>query len=96
MDFESLLEKYKLQIGIGLVGLILVGVGVLATRQLAEKPTIEILTEENSVSATTIWVDLEGAVQNPGVYELPAEARINDLLIKAGGLSAEADQGMGI
>lgn len=93
MDFESLLEKYKVQIGIGLVGLILIGVGVFLVRQLAEETTVEILsTEENAESSATIFVDLEGAVQKPGVYELNSNARINDLLIRAGGLSAEADR----
>ena len=87
-----MLTKYKLQIGIGLVGLILVGIGVFAVRQLAEKPTIEILPEEGTVEGTTIFVDLAGAVENPGVYELSKEARINDLLVRAGGLSAEADR----
>ena len=93
MDFEKLLEKYKLQIGIGLVGLILVGIGVFSVRQQAGETTVEILsTQENAESVTTIFVDLEGAVQNPGVYELTSDARINDLLIRAGGLSAEADR----
>lgn len=87
-----MLEKYKLQIGIGLVGLILVGIGVFAARQLVEKPTIEILSEEGTAEGTTIFVDLAGAVENSGVYELPKEARINDLLVRAGGLSAEADR----
>jgi len=92
VDLEKLLEKYKLQIGFGLVGLILVGIGVFAVRHLEEKPTIEILSEEETAEGTTIFVDLEGAVQNPGVYELSSEARINDLLVRAGGLSAEADR----
>ena len=92
MDLEKLLEKYKLQIGIGLVGLILVGIGVFTVRQLAEEPTIEILSEEETTEGTTIFVDLEGAAQNPGVYELLSGARINDLLVRAGGLSAEADR----
>lgn len=91
MDFENLLEKYKLQIGLGLVGLILVGIGVLSTRQLTETPTVEILRQEEEQEGT-IWIDLEGAVQKPGIYELPAEARVNDLLIRAGGLAAEADR----
>lgn len=90
-DFENLLEKYKLQIGLGLVGLILVGIGVLSTRRLAETPTVEILRQEEEQEGT-IWVDLEGAVQKPGIYELPAKARVNDLLIRAGGLAAEADR----
>lgn len=92
MDFENFLEKYKLQIGIGLMGLILMGVGVFLFRQLEEKPTIEILSEDKTVEGTTIFVDIQGAVQNSGIYELASDARINDLLIRAGGLSAAADR----
>jgi competence protein ComEA len=31
-------------------------------------------------------------VEKPGIYELPDSARLNDLLIKAGGISADADR----
>jgi competence protein ComEA len=95
MDFQTLLEKYKIQLTIGLVGIILLGVGFLilsaSWRTGKEKPQVEIISSP-SLSPTTIWVDIEGAVQNPGVYELPADARINDLLVAAGGLSASADR----
>ena len=40
----------------------------------------------------TIWVDVGGAVVNPGVYQLAVGARIKDALTAAGGLSAEADR----
>lgn len=39
-----------------------------------------------------IYVDLSGAVIRPGLYHLSGEARVNDLLVAAGGLSAEADR----
>ena len=95
MDWEKLLEKYKLQIGVGLVGVVLVSFGALLfsiSRQSGS--TIEILPSESEGKSEsgTIFVDLEGAVQKPGLYELPADARVNDLLIRAGGLSAEADR----
>ena len=38
-----------------------------------------------------ILVDIEGAVVNPGVYELPIGSRIDDILQKAGGLRSDAD-----
>ena len=93
MDFSQILEKYKIQIGIGLGGLILLGLGVIFFRLYSgDKPKIEIISENSSQQQATIFVDIEGAVQNPGVYELPANSRINDLLIRAGGLSAAADR----
>jgi len=93
MDWEGAIEKYKIQLGIVLGGLILLGLGVIFFRlNSADKPKIEIISSDSSQSAATIFVDIQGAVQNPGVYELPANSRINDLLIRAGGLSAEADR----
>ena len=92
MDWEKLLEQYKIQIGIGLVGVVLLGLGIwLILLNKNDSPKIEILPAETA-SQRTIWVDLEGAVENPGIYELPDSSRLNDLLIKAGGLSAEADR----
>lgn len=37
-------------------------------------------------------VDIEGAVVSPGVYSLPSDARIKDVLVLAGGFSAKADR----
>lgn len=38
----------------------------------------------------TIYVDIDGAVNNPGVYELHDGDRVNDAIIKAGGLMDNA------
>jgi competence protein ComEA len=93
MDWEKLIDKYKVQLVFVLGGLILLGLGVIFFRlNSAEKPKIEIISPDSSQSSAAIFVDIEGAVQNPGVYELPANSRINDLLIRAGGLSAAADR----
>lgn len=45
-----------------------------------------------TVSASKIMVDVEGAVEKPGVYELESNARLQDAIASAGGLSAEADR----
>lgn len=39
-----------------------------------------------------IKVDVEGAVINPGVYAVPVDARVQDGLVVAGGLSGNADR----
>lgn len=39
-----------------------------------------------------IYVYICGAVQNPGVYELPLESRVYQLVEAAGGMSEEADE----
>ena len=38
-----------------------------------------------------IYVDIQGAVENPGVYKLPTNTRLFQLIIKAGGFSNDAD-----
>lgn len=39
----------------------------------------------------SLFVFISGGVQNPGMYELPANARVGDALARAGGLLTEAD-----
>ncbi|WP_430079332.1 helix-hairpin-helix domain-containing protein [Priestia aryabhattai] len=38
-----------------------------------------------------VMVDIKGAVQKPGVYQLPKDARVKDALAQAGGATKEAD-----
>lgn len=56
----------------------------------------EISTLENNVDPSeerldntifTIFVDIKGAVKNPGSYEMKTGDRLKDLIIKAGGLT---------
>jgi competence protein ComEA len=92
----SWVEDNKFQIVMGLVGLFLIGVGVWQAidKQMADDSLIEII-ESTELESTTekMVVDVSGAVENPGVYEFDQGARINDVLMAAGGLSAEADRG---
>lgn len=44
------------------------------------------------IKPRTIKVDVSGAVEKPGVYEIPDDSRVKDVLITAGGLSAKADR----
>ena len=41
--------------------------------------------------ATEVVVQAAGAVRHPGVYRLPASARVDDLVREAGGLAPDAD-----
>lgn len=78
---------------LGFLGVVFVGVGLFLTFNKEKKPKITI--SEVQGEATTsgkIVVDVEGAVEKPGVYEVGMEARYRDGLAAAGGLSAEADR----
>jgi competence protein ComEA len=44
-----------------------------------------------SASLKTLTVDVEGAVVNPGIYTLPASARVEDAIQAAGGIGRSAD-----
>lgn len=57
--------------------------------EIIENPILE--EKEHS---SMIKVDVKGAVQNPGVYELQEESRVEDAILKAGGLSSNADTSM--
>jgi competence protein ComEA len=93
IDWSAVWEGHKTAVIFGLVGLLLISFGILGILMFRQKePEIEILPAQSEQVSSTIWVDLEGAVENPGVYELTADSRLNDLLIRAGGLSAEADR----
>lgn len=93
-DWEAFLQKNKLSLILGLVGIFLVSIGVLSAVRLSSKEdqsSIEILSEEEGGEAE-IYIHVAGAVQRPGLYKLENNARVNDALIAAGGLSAQADR----
>ncbi len=46
--------------------------------------------EESAVEPVSIYVYVCGAVESPGVYELPEDARVNDALQAAGGFGEDA------
>lgn len=103
IDWESLkgdggefVRRYGVLLISGLVGLFLVGYGVYSAIR-PERPTVEIVKSEVLGQETEgegqIMVDVAGAVEKPGLYELPKGARIGDALVIAGGLDALADRG---
>jgi competence protein ComEA len=56
-----------------------------AEEDLATDPTAALPSEDSVI------VYVSGAVSAPDVYELPAAARVKDLVVAAGGLAPEAD-----
>lgn len=83
------------------VGLIFLVYGLIAFSGIDKKPDVvfESSASEGSVadvkgdkSIGKIVVDVAGAVSKPGVYRLVVKSRIEDALLAAGGVSADADQ----
>jgi len=57
---------------------------------IEEIETEEVVYEEVE-DVKTIFVDVGGEVNNPGLYELPENSRINDAVNIAGGITDKAD-----
>lgn len=55
--------------------------------QMNNQPAIASAT-----SFPSLKIDVEGAVINPGVYSVASNARVQDALVAAGGLSSSADR----
>ena len=54
-----------------------------------EENSIENIEEKEEIK--TIFIDIGGEVINPGLYELKENARVNDAIIAAGGVTDKAD-----
>lgn len=104
LDKKDSLKKYgKLAIG-GLVS-ILVVVFIWGGRGHSQEPSspeeaVEASLESQSTSEKSpdkentqeeIYIDIKGAVHQPGVYRMTAQERVMDALNKAGGLLEEAE-----
>lgn len=90
----GLLQRYWLSVGLFLIGLFIFGYGLIVLFH-SSKDSQEVVFETNETLATSsskLMVDISGAVVHPGVYELEADARVNDVIQKAGGLSINADR----
>ena len=55
------------------------------TLEIKEEPVVEKINNEK------IKIDIKGAVEKPGVYELDSNSRVDDAIKISGGLTKEAD-----
>jgi competence protein ComEA len=104
MKFEEELKKlleaalpFKYGIIVAIIGAVFICYGLVESFSEPKKQGISFestsFQETASESAKeVIFVDIEGAVARPGVYQLSSTARVNDAIIKAGGIKENADQ----
>jgi competence protein ComEA len=94
--------------GLLILGIVLViaGIGMNFQNSFWEKAEVKLTKKEILVTPTRpvggqaidiqsnnkVTIDVGGEVINPGVYTLDKEARVNEALVVAGGLSAKADR----
>ncbi|WP_377888413.1 helix-hairpin-helix domain-containing protein [Alkalihalobacillus sp. R86527] len=103
MEFlKSLSSREKAIIGIGLLAVVVcICVIYLSSQKAKDDLFIEEAVVEESVEGEEeiqkvepeyILIDVKGAVVKPGVYELKSDARVKDIITRAGGFLEEADQ----
>lgn len=83
------MTRIAIVLGAIIIGVVAVGAVLLVYDDLSAPPIIIADPDPNR----RIAVEIAGAVATPGVYELPAEARVVDAVDAAGGTTADADLG---
>jgi competence protein ComEA len=91
------LKRYRLEILLLSLAFIITIISLILYQKNQSAETN--LTEENqlpyqpeNLNSRKIFIDIAGAVNNPGVYEATIGARLKDVLTLAGGLSDDADK----
>lgn len=92
---ENLNRKQKIIIGIAAL-VVIAGIGIylfVKNSQYEEFDMNEVLVnaEEKEYKGDTIIVHITGEVKEPGIIELPSEARIADAIEAVGGVTEGAD-----
>lgn len=89
---DSLTDAQKVVLALAVAVLLMgvwVGSGGRAALSTPDEPAAPVAADP---PATTIMVHVVGAVQRPGVYELPAGTRVLDAIRTAGGFTPEAQR----
>lgn len=89
LKFAGLINKYKVAIIVGLVGLIFILAGLIMSRANISKgrPVFS-----GSGSSKTIRVDVEGQIKHPGVYDFKEGDRADDAIKASGGFTDKVDR----
>ncbi|MBI2593802.1 helix-hairpin-helix domain-containing protein [Candidatus Daviesbacteria bacterium] len=89
------LSEYRLPIGLLLVGGVLLIGGLFSSNLISKPRSPESFPKESIVSQSNlsdIKIDIAGAVNNPGVFTLSKESRVEDAIKLAGGFSDSASK----
>lgn len=87
--------QYKLWIVLGCSGFVLITALIICIPKGNGSVSLEPISQpqekvEQPIK-NTYKVDIKGAVAHPGVYEMEEEARVEDVILKSGGLTSDAD-----
>lgn len=89
-QFTTLLRR-KLYIVVGSMGVFLMIIA-LAINYIKTPPPEQKSVFTQPGIAQKVKVDIEGAVEQPGIYEMTNDSRIQDVLITAGGMTPKANR----
>ncbi len=92
-DFEEILQKFRIPIVLVLLGFILIGLGIVYVNRKPSSSGVEIIENNSEVGTGSrmLVIEVVGAVENPGVYDVEPGKRVGDVLAIAGGLMEDAD-----
>lgn len=93
----SFVKSNLLFVVLGGLGLVLAAFGLY--QLFVPHQSSEVVIQSESVATDVkgandsdhVFVDIEGAVQKPGVYTLPSDKRLKDVVSAAGGLAKDAN-----
>lgn len=90
---QEILLKFRLPVLILLGGIVLISFGILFYKasDVFSPTKVEVL-ENTTSDSKELTVEIAGEVIKAGVYKLPTDSRIEDLLVASGGFSIKADR----
>ncbi|QQG41603.1 MAG: ComEA family DNA-binding protein [Candidatus Woesebacteria bacterium] len=94
-NIDELLNRFRYPLLIFLGGLIATGAGVFFFKSGLVSPSTKVEVLSGSTDNSTVGeiiVEIAGEVVKPGVYKLPGDSRIEDLLVISNGFSVNADR----
>jgi len=93
--FEKILNLVKTNLLLSFIGAFILGgvvVFIVSEKRISEECVLDLNSDKTEVveEDTEIFVDLSGAVEKPGLYEVKNGSRVGDLLSLGGGVSKDA------
>lgn len=90
--FQKLGVQEKILISFLILGSVMVAVSLFRGILLTSEVEVVYQMADSKTEKVKIVVDIEGAVQKPGVYEVSLNSRLKEVLVLAGGYSEKADR----
>lgn len=92
-DISRFISTYKIPLILTAVGVILLLITIIFQIKSNNQTGDVVFETATGSGKLKIAFDIEGSVEKPGLYQLDEGARVEDILILSGGLSANADRG---